>query len=199
MNEDFIHIQKILMDGNKRFVKGKLKNKDFFSELRKDLYQNGQKPIAAVISCADSRVPPEYVFDTSLGELFVIRNAGNIVDETVIENVEFAVSHLGVRFILILAHECCGAVQEALDKLEKHEKLEGFIKALETSIVSVQSENEKSSLQELAPEIEEENAIKAADKLLESKMLKELYNEGKIEIVTAKYFLSTGEVKIIDR
>jgi len=192
MDNEFLLIEKMLMDGNNRFITNKLRSKEYLIELRTELYENGQFPKAVVITCSDSRVVPEFIFDVKLGELFVIRNAGNIVDENVIGNVEFAVSHLNVNYILILAHEKCGAVAEVVEKIKIGEKLHGFIKPIGEII------KDKAFIAEnLASRLEEENAKEGVKKLLCSEMMSKLYNEKKIKIVAAKYFLKTGEVKIL--
>lgn len=197
MDNEFLLIEKMLIDGNKRFISNKLRSKEYLIKLRTELYENGQFPKAVVVTCSDSRVVPELIFDTKLGELFVIRNAGNIVDENVIENVEFAVSHLNVNYILILGHEKCGAVAEAMEKIKIGEKLHGFIKPIGETAKNINLKNEKLLVNELISKVEEENAKEGIKKLLCSEMLSKLYSENKIKIVAAKYFLKTGEVKIL--
>lgn len=197
MDNKFLLIEKMLIDGNNRFIANKLESKGDLIKLRTELYENGQFPKAVVITCSDSRVAPEFIFDTKLGELFVVRNAGNIVDESVIGNVEFAVSHLNVNYILILAHEKCGAVAEAVEKIKIGEKLHGFIKPIGETVKNTSLKNGKLSIGDLASRVEEENAREGIKKLLCSEMLSKLYNEEKIKIVAAKYFLKTGEVKVL--
>lgn len=197
MENEFLLIEKMLMDGNNRFITNKLSGKEYLIKLRTELYENGQSPKAIVITCSDSRVVPEFIFDTRLGELFVIRNAGNIIDENVIGNVEFAVSHLNVNYILIMAHEKCGAVDEAVEKIKIGEKLHGFIKPIGETVKNISLEDEKLVVYDLASRVEEENAREGVKKLLCSEMLSKLYDEKKIKIVAAKYFLSTGEVKVL--
>lgn len=192
MDNEFLLVEKMLMNGNNRFITSKLKNTENLTKLRTELYKNGQFPKAVVITCSDSRVVPEFIFDTRLGDLFVIRNAGNIVDKNVIENVEFAVSHLNVNYILILAHEKCGAVAEAVEKIKIGEKLHGFIKPIGEIV-----KNKALASENLTSKLEEENAKEGVKKLLCSGMLSKLYDEKKIKIVAAKYFLSTGEVKLL--
>ncbi|MCR3760906.1 carbonic anhydrase [Clostridium felsineum] len=197
MKEEFLAIEKKLMDGNKRFISNKLENKDFSKKHRKDLKDNGQKPMAVVISCSDSRVPPEIVFDLGIGDIFTVRNAGNVVDENVIGNVEFAVSHLDAKYILVMGHEKCGAVEEAVKGIETYNKLEGFIKPLENIVVEAIEHNKNCTQSELMDVIEDKNVELSASKLLQSKMLRELYEKDKIKIVKAKYFHEAGEVKIL--
>ena len=99
----------LLKSGNARFVSGTLTPKDNYTELRKQLCE-GQHPFAVVLCCSDSRVAPEIIFDQKLGDLFVIRNAGNVVDEDVLGSIEYAVEHLGTPLVVVMGHSSCGAV-----------------------------------------------------------------------------------------
>jgi carbonic anhydrase len=103
-----------LMQGNERFTSGKMSrlNQD---NARRTEVATGQQPFAIVVSCSDSRVPPEMVFDQGLGDLFVVRTAGHVVDPVAMGSIEFAVAKLGARQILVMGHERCGAVQAALE------------------------------------------------------------------------------------
>ena len=98
-----------LSEGNARFFTGRFKGPDTSPEHRKNLLR-GQQPMAAVISCADSRVSPEIIFDQGLGDLFILRTAGNLVDQLELESIDYAVQHLSVSVVLILGHTHCGAV-----------------------------------------------------------------------------------------
>lgn len=98
-----------LKEGNARFVSGALVPKENYAEDRERL-ANGQHPFAVVLCCSDSRVAPEILFDQKLGDLFVIRNAGNVVDEAVLGSIEYAVEHLGTPLVVVLGHSSCGAV-----------------------------------------------------------------------------------------
>ena len=99
----------LLKEGNNRFVSGAMTPKDDYAELREKL-SAGQQPFAVVLCCSDSRVAPEIIFDQKLGDLFVIRNAGNVVDKHVLGSIEYAVEHLGTPLVIVMGHSCCGAV-----------------------------------------------------------------------------------------
>ena len=99
----------LLKEGNARFVSGTLTPKDDYASLREKL-SFGQHPFAVVLCCSDSRVAPEIIFDQKLGDLFVIRNAGNIVDEEVLGSIEYAVEHLETPLVVVMGHAACGAV-----------------------------------------------------------------------------------------
>src|SRR2546421_4904043 len=105
---------KLLKQGNERFTQGKLAARDIGASRRAALAK-GQHPFAVVLTCADSRVAPELVFDQGLGDIFVLRVAGNIADRSVIGSIEYAVEHLHTPLIVVLGHESCGAVQAALE------------------------------------------------------------------------------------
>ena len=99
----------LLKAGNTRFVSGALTPKDDYTDLREKL-SDGQQPFAVVLCCSDSRVVPEILFDQKLGDLFVIRNAGNVVNMEVLGSIEYAVEHLGTSLVVVMGHSCCGAV-----------------------------------------------------------------------------------------
>lgn len=112
--DDFQKIKERLEEGNKNFVDDKLKHPNEDQIRRACTAEHGQKPFAIVLSCADSRVVPELIFDTGLGDLFVIRVAGNIANISSIASIEYALAVLGCKYILVLGHESCGAVKEAM-------------------------------------------------------------------------------------
>lgn len=109
METDSQKALKQLKEGNARFVIGALTPKDDYATLREKL-STGQHPFAVVLCCSDSRVAPEIIFDQKLGDLFVIRNAGNIVDEEVLGSIEYAVEHLETPLVVVMGHAACGAV-----------------------------------------------------------------------------------------
>ncbi|MDD2837205.1 MAG: carbonic anhydrase, partial [Methanothrix sp.] len=99
----------MLMEGNARFVSGNVIHPDQTADRRSELV-SGQHPFAIVVGCSDSRVPPEVVFDQGLGDIFVIRTAGQVMDKVTLASIEYAVEHLNVPLILVLGHDSCGAV-----------------------------------------------------------------------------------------
>ena len=109
MNKDYHTALQSLKSGNTRFVSGALTPKDDYATLRKQL-SDGQQPFAVVLCCSDSRVAPEIIFDQKLGDLFVIRNAGNVVDKHVLGSIEYAVEHLETSLVVVMGHSSCGAV-----------------------------------------------------------------------------------------
>lgn len=112
---------KQLKEGNARYVRNELKHPHLDDHRRHEL-EGGQKPFAVILSCSDSRVVPEFLFDQGLGDLFVIRVAGNVAKDKVLASIEFALLHLGSKLVIVLGHEKCGAVQAAMsdDNLPGH-------------------------------------------------------------------------------
>lgn len=105
----------LLKKGNEQSLNSVTSQGDISLELRKSAFTNGQKPYAVIVSCSDSRVIPESIFTASIGDLFVIRVVGNVVDSIVLARMEYAVAHLGVPLVVILGHTGCGAVNSAID------------------------------------------------------------------------------------
>ena len=113
-----------LKDGNERYVSSCEYHGNICQMRREDLAENGQHPFAVVISCSDSRVMPEIIFDAGLGELFVIRSAGNVVDGCTLGSIEYAVGHMGVNLVVVLGHTNCGAIAEAIKGLHEGHSIE---------------------------------------------------------------------------
>lgn len=183
---------KKLIEGNKRFVEGKLSHPRRGMERRQEILA-GQQPLAAILSCSDSRVPPEIIFDQGLGDLFVIRTAGNVVDDLVLGSLEYAVEHLKVPLIVIMGHEKCGAVSAATNS----EKANGHISSVVEKIMPAVEAVRKN------PGNLIENAVIANVRKIVSEIkcnqpvLAELVEMGRIDIRAAYYVLETGKVSFI--
>lgn len=182
-----------LKAGNADYLKGTA-TMNVGSELRDDLATNGQFPHTVVITCSDSRVPPELLFNSSLGEIFVIRTAGNVVDDFEIGSVEYAADHLGSPLVVVLGHSHCGAVGAAVDG-----HAEGYIESIVHEITpSVEEAKKTASGDEVAAVAENLNIENSIENLRKSDILKKLENEGKCKIVGAKYDIETGAVTFLD-
>ncbi len=120
----------MLADGNARYLSGELTAKDTYAADR-EVLAGGQKPFAAVLACADSRVAPEIYFDTKLGDIFAIRNAGNVADDTVLGSAEYAVEHLNVPLVVVVGHSGCGAVTAAYSGGEYPDALQSILNRIE--------------------------------------------------------------------
>jgi carbonic anhydrase len=181
-----------LMEGNMRFVQGLFQGRNLL-DLRRTLAQ-GQQPEAAVLCCSDSRVPAEIIFDQSLGDLFVVRTAGLVLDPTSIGSLEYAVAHLHVPLLVIKGHESCGAVTAAVEHPDADEGQIGTIVAQISPAVAQarQAGNRGKDLIEATTDLH----LKALEEtLLESPVIREAVDAGRLELVVAKYFLHAGQVQ----
>ncbi|MEH1785289.1 MAG: carbonic anhydrase [Nostoc sp.] len=181
-----------LLDGNQRFIQQKRQYPDQSLE-RLRLVAKAQYPFAAILGCADSRVPAEIVFDQGLGDLFVVRVAGNVVSDTVIGSLEYSTAVLGSQLIVVLGHRRCGAVAEAI----KNEPLPGRI-GLIIEGIKPSVERVKFSTGDNMQDMVIANIQYQTEKLQESStILAEFLREGKLKIVGACYDIDTGKVNII--
>lgn len=183
---------KRMLEGNKRFMQGKQQNPDR-TRLRLQETAKTQYPFASMLSCSDSRVPAEIVFDQGLGDLFVVRLAGNVLSPTAIGSLEFATSILGSQLIMILGHERCGAVSAAVKGDPLPGRIGTFVEDIKPAVAKVKGK----------PGDPVENAV-VANVQYQVQMLKEtsimltqLIQEGKLKIVGGRYDLDTGEVTIV--
>ncbi|BBZ79006.1 carbonic anhydrase [Mycolicibacterium anyangense] len=182
-----------LKQGNLRFVESRMMHPDQNPDARLAL-SKAQSPYAIVLSCSDSRLPPEVVFDQGLGDLFVVRVAGNIVDPAGMGSIEYAVGHLGSPLIVVLAHQNCGAVSATLESLQTHTLPHGDIEALVTAITPAVAIAEKNSGPDLLTSAIKANADQSRDQILQSKELKPALDAGKLKVVTGYYSLDDGTV-----
>lgn len=181
-----------LIEGNKRFAESKTEHINQSAARRTELAK-GQKPFAVVVTCSDSRVPPEIIFDQGLGDLFVIRTAGNIVDDIGLGSIEYAVEHLGVKLCVVLGHEKCGAVDAAV----KGGRAEGHIQNLIDAIRPV-VEKEKKNKGDLLDNSIKANVLRIVDQLNSSEpILKEFVHDQKLTVIGARYDLDDGIVMLL--
>ena len=184
-----------LMDGNKRFVAGKPKARELVG-LRGSLAKS-QHPNVVVLACSDSRVAPEVVFDQSLGDLFVVRSAGNIADAIGIGSIEYAVEHLGSSVLVILGHTKCGAVTAACSKEKMPTpNLQAIVDKIGPAVSLAGESTKGDALIEAA--IKENVHQSAKDVLASSEVLRHFVKQGKLTLFEAEYQLDTGEVIRLD-
>ncbi|MBX3086491.1 MAG: carbonic anhydrase [Anaerolineae bacterium] len=192
---------KRLLDGNARFVSGKATH-DHQNAARQAEVATGQAPFAVIVSCADSRVPPEIVFDQGLGDLFVVRTAGNIVDDVVLGSIEYAVANLGATLIMVLGHERCGAVHAAVEA-EEGTAFPGHIAALAEAIkpaVESVKEHEGHDVEEAAflDLCVRENIQRTTASLAAAEPIVAQYvRDGKVKVVGARYDLDEVKVELL--
>jgi carbonic anhydrase len=182
-----------LREGNRRFVTNVRSLDTLLSHTRRADLLTGQQPFAIILGCSDSRVPPEVIFDQGLGDLFVVRVAGNVADDIGIASIEYAVEHLGSRLIVVLGHERCGAVTAAV----KGGELPGHLPTLMTALKPAVDKS-KGAAGDAVDNAMLANVELTAAQLRESKpLLAEMMEKGEIKIVGARYDLDTGAVELI--
>jgi carbonic anhydrase len=185
-----------LMEGNKRFQEDHPIHPDQSFDRLQSL-NAGQHPIAAIISCSDSRIPPELVFDQGLGDLFVIRNAGNIISDHELGSIEYAVEHLETKLIIVLGHTSCGAIEAFLQ--HKHDSVPNHIQSI---IDYIKAEPEEIALDENDPHYHDlaieaniwhgVHVLQTSDPVLKTKI-----ESGEVKVVGAIYDLHTGKVRLL--
>ena len=151
-----------------------------------DLCKNGQKPYAAIVGCSDSRVPVEIVFDCGMGELFVIRTAGNVVGSFELGSLEFAVSVLKVPLIVVLGHDYCGAVKEAANGAKVPEEIEMILKEIRDGLEIAEGKS--------YADYEDENIMHTLSKIAADPIMSKFIAQGELRLAAAKYSLETGIV-----
>lgn len=177
-----------LSQGNKRFLDDRIEGKGRDGPRRKELTER-QEPIAAILSCSDSRIAPEIAFDTGLGELFVVRVAGNVANTCSVASLEFAVETLGVKLIGIMGHENCGAVQAAIDGADVGGNLNHLLEHIRPVLTDEKLD---------ADAIARRNTQFVAKQLLErSDIIRRAVEGGDVRIVTAFYHLQSGAVTLV--
>ncbi len=181
----------ILVEGNKRFAQNLKAQRNLQDQVFET--SSGQYPFAAILSCIDSRVPAELVFDQGIGDIFSIRVAGNIVNEDILGSIEYACKVAGSKIVVVLGHTKCGAVTSACNHVELG-NITPLLKKIQPAVKIVEAET--SVLDEDAIEkVSGLNVELSIDRIREeSSILAEMENEGMIEIVGAMYDVSTGKV-----
>lgn len=182
----------LLKSGNKRFTSGQIATKDISNDRRQELVTKGQKPFATVITCSDSRVPPELLFDQALGDLFVVRTAGNILDPIALGSVEYGVEHLLTPLVVVMGHEKCGAVQATVDGGEAPGSIGAIVAKIKPSLEKAKAAG--ASGNELYEKTADENIKSTIADLKRSPIIKHFLEDDKVIVIGAKYHLGSGEV-----
>lgn len=185
---------KKLLDGNTRYLNGNLKEKNFLSERKEQT--GGQKPYAIILTCSDSRVPPEIIFDEDLGDLFVIRVAGNVIDKVVLGSIEYAAEHLNAPLLVIMGHTKCGAVKASLGNDKLSENIETIVNKIHHS-AELAKKNSKDQADQLLYAVKDNVVEQMKASIKESEVLKEMEHEGKLKIVGGLYDIEDGKFSII--
>ncbi|MGK5595371.1 MAG: carbonic anhydrase [Parachlamydiaceae bacterium] len=178
-----------LMQGNERYAQDKLLHPDR-TRFRREELTASQTPFAIILGCSDSRVSPEIVFDQGIGDLFVVRIAGNVVGPVELDSIEFAAGYLGSSIVFVLGHENCGAVSSVLNQHTKD--IEAIAQLLSPSIQGIDP-NGKQALEEAI----KKNVSFVTKQLKQSPVLARLIEEKKIDVVGGYYHLGSGKVELI--
>lgn len=186
-----------LIKGNHRYVSGKMRSHDFLAE--RPALAISQNPFAGILSCADSRVAPEYAFDTSRGDLFVCRVAGNFASPENIASLEYGVAVLGIPVIVVLGHHACGAVGATIKAVKDEAAFPGhipsLIKALRPAVKGAMDHPENNLLDEAI----KQNVLLNVEKLkAATPILSKAVAEKKLKVIGAIYNLETGKVTFLD-
>ncbi len=179
-----------LKDGNNRFVADRLDGQ-LQDSIRRDALVGGQEPYAIVLSCADSRVVPELAFDTGLGELFVVRVAGNVANSSSLASIEYAVAHCGSTIIVVLGHQSCGAVTAAVNGGDNGYNLNHLLAHIQPAIAASPTDASVNDV------VKKNAALTAQELVNRSSIIKEAVESGKVQIVPAYYHLDSGKVDIL--
>ncbi len=185
---------KNLLEGNDRFVSGNVVHPDQSIAERRAELVSAQHPFAVVVTCSDSRVPPEIVFDQGLGDIFVVRTAGEVMDNVTLGTVEYAVDHLNVPLVMVLGHDGCGAVEAAVSGGEAPGHIADLVEAIKPAVET--AKGMKGDLLNNSIDVNTQNIV---DELRSSQpILAPAVKGGTLKIVGARYRLDSGAVKIME-
>jgi len=193
---------KRLRAGNARFVANELSLN--ISNVKRAGLASGQAPFAVILGCSDSRVPTEVVFDQGLGDLFVIRVAGNIVAPSQIGSIEFATQKFGTQLVVVLGHTHCGAVEATIDELQQpaekqSRNIAAIVSRIQPSVMGLLERGDVTNRDDLMQKAIRENVRFSANALRHgSEIIEELIGAGELLIVGAEYSLDTGIVEFFD-
>jgi carbonic anhydrase len=187
-------VLEILKEGNQRFVNQDPKSRNLLEQV--NATSTGQFPLAVVISCIDSRVPTEMVFDQGIGDIFCVRVAGNVINQDVLGSVEFACKVAGVKLIVVMGHTSCGAVKGACNDVELG-NLTGLLNKIKPAISIVSNRGVAADDAGFVDEVALENVQISLDTILnDSPVLKEMVDSHEVQCAKAMYSVQTGEVEL---
>ncbi len=187
-----------LMNGNQRYTQAKMESRDYESQRNETV--SGQFPKAVILSCIDSRVPIETIFDQGIGDVFVARVAGNFENTDILGSLEYSCKASGSKLVFVLGHESCGAVKAAIDGVELGNitsMLGNILPAVKKTAEQVEGEASSSNSEFVAKTVENNVAMTIERIREKSPILKEMENNGEINIVGGVYHLSTGKVVLL--
>jgi carbonic anhydrase len=185
---------KLLLAGNQRFVAGNLNSvtRDEMAQRRAELV-HGQKPLAIVLCCSDSRVGPEIVFDQELGNIFVVRTAGEVLDAAGVGSIEYAVAHLGSSLLLVLGHEHCGAVAAAVADAKEPGHIASVVKAIRPAVIRTKGQPGDTMQNAIRANVQDIAArLRSTGPVLSAKV-----KTGQLKVMGATFALGTGKVELV--
>jgi carbonic anhydrase len=193
-----------LKEGNQRFVSGVRSIDTIVKQIQRADFVDGQEPFAIILGCSDSRVPAEIIFDQGLGDLFVIRVAGNIVAPSQVGSVEFAAERFGTPLVVVLGHSMCGAVMATIDELErpseeKSSNVLSIVNRIRPTVEPLFETELRNDPDKLLESSIHANILASTNHLMHgSQMLEQLVQQGRLKIVGAEYSLRTGKVTFFE-
>ena len=189
----------LLKEGNRRFIAGEPVRPQLIAAERRAELAKAQRPFCVLVGCSDSRVPPELLFGRGLGELFIVRNAGNVVDLAAMGSIEYGVAVLGAPLVVVLGHERCGAVQAAIDVVEKDAEHPGSIGQMIEPILPAVIRAKRDGDGDLLDRAVRHNIRRVVERLRNTEqMLQAPLREGRLKIVGARYGLGDGVVEFFE-
>ena len=188
--------QKLLEDGNARFVSQRRAAPNSGLSRAKETAQNGQHPFVTILSCSDSRVPLEVVFDRGIGDIFVIRVAGNVTGDSEIGSIEYGVEHVGTPLLVVLGHTKCGAVTAAATHAHTEGSITGLVNRIQPAVEKAKQGDPTITEEELIKRATVFNVMQGITRLVHSsKIIQHLVSEDKLKIIGAIYDVEIGKVE----
>ncbi len=186
---------KMLTEGNNRFVAGQPSHPNLSAERRQQTAEKGQNPFAVVLACSDSRVPVEEIFDRGIGDIFTVRDAGNIAAKTDIGSIEYALDHLGSPLVVVIGHSQCGAVTATVQGGEAPPNIKAIIEFIAPALAKVKAANPDKAGDALVAEVINANVRQGMEDILRnSPIMREKVKDGKVKLVGALYDIKSGKV-----
>ena len=193
-----------LREGNRRYALDLTENESVSGRMKRYELADGQQPFAIILGCSDSRVPVELIFDQGLGDLFVIRVAGNIMAPSQIGSVEFAASQFGTQLVVVLGHSKCGAIQATLDEIRRptenqSKNLKSIVNRIGPALGDLVNEHSPDPTDEVFEQAVRANIRSSVDHLSHgSEIIEAMQKDGELLVVGAEYNLKTGRVEFFD-
>jgi carbonic anhydrase len=187
---------KLLQDGNARYVEGKPQHPNQTRERRALTAGQGQKPFVSILSCADSRVPPEILFDRGIGDLFIIRVAGNVAGADELGTMEYGVDHLHTPLVVVLGHSLCGAVTAVVEGAKVHGHIASLVQPIAPAAAKAKADNPAAAKEALVQAAIRQNVWQAIEDIFQkSPDIRKAVKAGQVKIVGAVYDIDTGQVQ----